>query len=84
MSATTTIRISTETRSSLRELAQAVGLPMQKVLEQAIEQYQRQYLLRSANVAYAQLREDKPTWEIYREEQAEWDVTLNDGLEDLS
>ena len=84
MSATTTIRISTQTRTSLRELAQAVGLPMQKVLEQAIEQYQRQYLLRSANVAYAQLREDKPTWETYREEQVEWDVTLNDGLGDLS
>ena len=84
MNATTTIRVSTQTRNSLRELAQAVGLPMQKVIEQAIEQYQRQYLLRSANAAYAQLREDKPTWDTYQEEQAAWDVTINDGLEDLS
>lgn len=81
---TTTIRISTQSRNSLRELAQTIGLPMQKIAEQAIEQYQRQHLLAATNAAYAQLRADEPAWQAYVEEQAEWDATLNDGLEELS
>ncbi len=84
MSATTTIRVSTQTRNVLRELAQSIGVPMQKVIEQAIDQYQRQHFLYSANAAYAQLREDEPEWNAYQEELAEWDVALNDGLESVS
>lgn len=80
---TTTIRVSTQTRDALRELAQKVNLPMQKIAEQAIEQYQRQHLLTAANAAYAQLRADDPAWQAYVAEMAEWDVSLNDGLEDL-
>lgn len=78
---TTTIRISTQTRNSLRELAQMKGLPMQKIVDQAIEAYRRQHLLATANVAYARLREDESMWQEYLKEQTEWDATLNDGLE---
>jgi hypothetical protein len=81
---TTTIRISTQTRNSLRELAQATNIPMQKIVEEAIDQYRRQHLLAAANAAYAQLRADEPAWQAYLEEQAEWDAALNDGLETLS
>lgn len=80
---TTTIRISTKSRNVLRELAQVAGLPMQKVLEQAIEQYRRQYLLVATNAAYAQLREDATEWQSYLAEQDEWEATLSDGLEEL-
>ena len=80
---TTTIRISTQTRNMLRELAQTKGLPMQKIAEQAIEQYQRQHLLTTTNTAYSQLRADEPAWQTHLEEQAEWDAVLNDGLESL-
>ena len=80
---TTTIRISTQTRNTLRELAQTIGLPMQKVAEQAIEQYRRQHLLAATNVAYSQLRADEPAWRAHLEERAEWDAVLNDGLESL-
>lgn len=81
---TTTIRVSVETRTMLRELAQTVGLPMQQIMEQALENYRRQHLLNAANVAYAQLRADGREWQVFQEELAEWDVTLNDGLEGLS
>ena len=84
MNATTTIRVSTETRNVLRELAQSIGVPMQKVIEQAIDEYQRQHFLYAANTAYAQLREDAPEWNAYQDEQREWDVALNDGLERVS
>lgn len=80
----TTIRISTQTHNSLRELAQATNLPMQKIIEEAIDQYRRQHLLAAANAAYAQLRADEPEWQVYLKEQAEWDDALNDGLENLS
>ncbi len=80
---TTTIRVSVKTRNMLNELAQAIGLPMQKVAEQAIEQYRREYFLNAANIAYAKLREDEPAWQTYQEEIQEWDVSLSDGLEGL-
>lgn len=79
--ATTTIRVSTETRNTLRELAKKIGLPMQKVVEEAIEHYHRQHFLNAANVAYAKLRTDEEAWQAYADESAEWEGTLNDGLE---
>lgn len=81
MMASTTVRISKETQQALRELAEQVGEPMQKVLSKAVEVYRRQYLLEKTNAAYTALRADPEAW---REEQAErkvWDSALADGLE---
>ena len=78
---TTTIRVSTETRDALHELAHTAGVPMQQVLEQAIETYRRQRLLAEANVAYAALREDAAAWDDLARERSAWDATLSDGLE---
>lgn len=83
MNATTTIRVSTDTRNILRELAESIGVPMQKVIEQAIDEYQRQHFLYAANTAYGQLRENAPEWDAYQDEQGEWDAALNDGLESV-
>jgi predicted transcriptional regulator len=79
--ASTTVRISKETRETLRELAEQVGQPIQKVLDSAVEAYRRQCILEQANAAYAALRADAEAW---REEQSErqlWEGTLADGLE---
>ena len=78
---TTTIRVSTKTRDALNELARTAGVPMQQVLEQAIETYRRQRLLAEANAAYAALREDAAAWDDLARERAAWDATLSDGLE---
>lgn len=80
---TTTIRVSAETHDTLRNLAQAVGVPMQEILAQAVEQYRRQRLLAATNAAYAALRTDPAAWQQAKEEQAVWDVTLADGLEEV-
>ncbi len=80
---TTTIRVSIKTRNALNDLSKTIGLPMQKVAEQAIEQYRRQYFLDAANVAYARLKANEQAWKSYQDEMLEWDVSLNDGLEDL-
>ncbi len=80
---TTTVRISAKTHDTLRDLARAVGAPMQEIIEQAVEQYRRQRLLAATNAAYAALRADPAAWQEIKEEQTAWDVTLADGLEEV-
>jgi hypothetical protein len=78
---TTTIRVSTQTRDTLHELAQAAGVSMQKVLDSALEIYRRQQLLEQANAAYEQLRNAPVAWKELERERQEWDTTRADGLE---
>jgi hypothetical protein len=78
--ATTTVRVSVQTRQKLHDLVHSSGLSTQEVLDRALELYRRQQLLAEANAAYATLRENGPAWEAYEAERAEWDVTLQDGL----
>ena len=79
--ASTTVRISKETREDLRELAEQVGEPMHTVLAKAVEAYRRQCILEKANVAYAALRADPKAWQEEHQERRVWDSTLADGLE---
>jgi predicted transcriptional regulator len=78
---TTTIRVSTQTRETLHKLAEASGVSMQRVLDNALEIYRREHLLDQANAAYALLRDDPVVWEEIERERREWDATLSDGLE---
>ena len=78
----TTVRISTETRKVLRELAEQLGEPMQSVLSKAVEAYRRQHILDQANLAYAVLRSDDEAWQEERQERSEWNAALADGLEE--
>ncbi|MCE7986756.1 MAG: toxin-antitoxin system protein [Caldilinea sp. CFX5] len=77
----TTIRISTETRTVLSELVQMTGLSMQAVLDQAIDMYRRQQMLMALNDAYAALQADQSAWNDLEAEREEWDATLHDELE---
>jgi len=56
---------------------------MQEVVEQALELYNKQKFWEATNAAYAALRADPAAWQEFQAELAEWDVTLNDGLEGL-
>lgn len=79
--ATTTIRVKTETREMLRELADASGMSMQRVLDEALDQYRRQTLLAETNAAYARLQAAPEAWSEWMREREEWDQTIADGLE---
>lgn len=83
ISATTTIRVSRKTRDRLHDLAKRSGVPMQEVVDKALELYYRQGLLAATNAAYAALRANPTSWQEAQDEMAEWDVTLSDGLEEL-
>jgi hypothetical protein len=77
----TTVRISPASRETLRKLAAQAGEPMQMTLDRAIESYRRQRFLEEVNAAYAVLRQDPKAWSAVTRERAEWDATLEDGLE---
>ena len=78
---TTTIRVTLKTKQLAEKMAYEANTSPREIIEKAIETYQKQQLLKSANAAYAALRSNPETWEDYQNEMAEWDVALADGLE---
>lgn len=78
-----TIRVSTELRDAVKELAQNQGVSMQVVLEAAVKQYQRQRLFDELDAACRKMKEDPVVWEEEEKERRVWDNTLSDGLEDF-
>ena len=75
----TTIRVTSQARDTLRQLAQITGKPQQDVVNEAVEAYRRQILLDRTNTAYAALRSDARSWEAELQERQAWDTTLGDG-----
>ena len=53
---------------------------MQEVLDEAIEQQRRRFLLERTNAAYAKLRENKKAWQAWQAELRQLDATLSDGI----
>jgi predicted transcriptional regulator len=77
---TTTVRISEQTRATLRELAEKLGEPMHAVLERAVEAYRRERFFADVDAAYARLRADPDAWREELEERSELDGVLADDL----
>ena len=75
------VRISPESRQTLRLLAREAGESMQAVLDKAIETYRREKFLREANAEFAALRSNPKAWKDELEERRLWDQTLMDGIE---
>jgi predicted DNA-binding protein len=74
----TTIRVTSRARDTVRELSQITGKRQQEVVDEAVEAYRREVLLEKANSAYAALRSDSTEWDKELEERAAWDTTLTD------
>jgi hypothetical protein len=75
-----TLRISKQTRETLRRLAYDAGEPMQAILDRAVEEYRRRLMVDQVNAGYAALRQDPAAWAALEEERRAWDQTLADGL----
>ena len=80
-SKSTTIRVTSQARDTVREIAEITGKRQQEVVDEAVEAYRRQVLLETANEAYAALRSDGKAWQAELEEREAWDATLADGAE---
>ena len=78
----TTIRVTSQARDTVREISQITGKRQQEVIDAAVEVYRRQILLEKANTAYAALRSDQSAWKSETVERAAWDATLADGAEE--
>ena len=79
--ASATVRISDQSKKTLRELSQELGEAMQAIADKAIEEYRRKCFLEAANAEYAALRADPEAWAEFQSELALWDSTLMDGLD---
>ena len=77
----TVVRISQRSHRRLRELAQKDKVPMQRVIDKALENYERKRWFEDSDKAYQALRSDPEAWKQYQAELAEWDCTLMDGLD---
>lgn len=75
------IRISAQSKATLRELANHEGKPMQTVLDEAIEQYRRDRFFRELNEGYARLQANPQAWKEELDERSLWDSSLTDGLD---
>jgi predicted transcriptional regulator len=76
-----TVRISSAAHRALSELAENEKVPMQTVLDRAIENYRRNRFLDAVNAQFAALRNDADKWKTELAEREEWSGTLNDGDE---
>jgi len=76
------IRISPQSKATLRELAEHDGKPMQNVLDEAIEQYRRDRFFRELDESYARLQADPEAWQEELDDRRLWESTLADGLDD--
>jgi len=76
-----TIRITNESRDTVRELARETGLRQQEILDLAVEAYRRQLFLKNANSAFAALHSKPAAWTGEQAEREAWDGALGDGIE---
>ena len=77
--ATTTIRVTRESRDKVRILSEQTGLKQQEIIDQAVEVFRRQVFLDAANSAFADLKGDESVLDVEQAERQEWDSTLDDG-----
>ncbi len=79
----TNLQISMETYNRLEEMADATGVSIEAIVEQAVDVYRMQSILSATNVAYAALRENAKVWRELETERELCDVTIDDGLKNL-
>lgn len=76
---TQTVRIAAADHAILSELARSSGKPMSAILSEALQELQRNRLLRQTNEAYSRLKQDREAWKEESEERRLWENTLADG-----
>ncbi len=76
------LRVNERTHEKVRKMSSESKLTMQEITDRAIEAYRRQQILERTNAVYATMQVSPQVWQEEQEERAEWDTTLNDGLEE--
>jgi predicted transcriptional regulator len=76
----TSVRITGDANVVATSLAQRMGSSKARVIEVALRALEERLFWDDVKAAYAGLAEDVPGLARYRQEIAEWDETLQDGL----
>jgi predicted transcriptional regulator len=76
------VRVSDEAYSKLDQISKKIGSSKQDVIDTALNNLERETILKQANDAYSELKKNRKEWLEYQEELSLWDVTLEDGLKD--
>jgi predicted DNA-binding protein len=80
MAATTTVRVTPETRERLARLSAARGLSTPDLIAELAKRAEDDALLERMNEHYAALRGDPDAWGEFVSEREAWEATLLDGL----
>ncbi len=75
------IRISRQSKATLREFADHDDSSIRKVLDEAVEQYRRNRCFQELNEGYARLQADPKAWQEELDERQLWDTAMADGLD---
>lgn len=76
----TTVRVRSHVHATLRELSHELDVPIQDIIEDAIDAYRRQRMIEQHNRAYAAVKADPDQWRAELEERAGWGRSASDGL----
>ncbi len=80
VAASTTVRVTPETRARLARLSDARGVSTPDLIEELAVRAEEDTLLERMNGHYAELRSDKSAWAEHVRERELWETTLLDGL----
>ena len=76
------VRVSDKAYSKLNQIAKNTGTSKQDIIDTALNNLERETILKQANDAYSELKKNRKAWLEYQEEISAWDTTLEDGLKD--
>jgi predicted transcriptional regulator len=77
-----TIRVSRSTHELLRDLADRSNATITAVVDEAVRDLQRKKFWADFNAACSAIQADPAAWADLRQEDAAWEATLADGLEE--
>jgi predicted DNA-binding protein len=80
MAATSTIRVTPETRDRLNRISAERGISAGELVEELVGEAEDRALLDAMEAHYEELRADSEARELARDEIAAWGATAGDGL----
>ena len=78
----TQTRITERSHETLVRISRQMGKPLVEVIDIALQALERQLFLERVNDGYEELRSRPKDWTAGQTERNDWDVTLEDGIEE--
>ena len=79
-----TVQIPIRVHMMLQELSAQLGVPVQDIIEDAVDAYQSLHIIERHNRAYAAIKADPEKWRVELEERHGWDRSASDRLQPSS